>query len=238
MTLLKERVANSFSKCAKDYDGNAVTQQIIVKDLLEFATDYIVKEDKILDLGCGPGTIGNMLLDHDLVQLDIAENMCAFARRNGHDAICADIENIPFSDNSFSLVISSMALQWVEDKHKAAHEISRIVRKQGKVVLSLLLDESFSDLRLKIDRKEAFFQYIDFLPFSELLKENRLKVVAQDKRVYLEYYNNLLEALRHIKNIGAFEKKDANSLTNLFGFRKSPAITLDYKVAFLILEKF
>jgi SAM-dependent methyltransferase len=50
-----------------------------------------------------------------------------------------DVQNIPFSDESFDLVFASHVLEYPEDDRKAMSEIRRILRKDGIAILPVPL---------------------------------------------------------------------------------------------------
>ena len=159
MDKFKERVAKNFSEKAQNYSNLAVTQKLIAASLLEFSKGHIQRSDKILDLGCGPGTLGNIMKGYDLTQLDIAEGMCVLAAKNGYKTIIADMENIPMPDNSFDIVLSSMTLQWANDISEAIKEIKRVLKSGGKACFSLLLDDSFSEFKKNTSLAKSFNKY-------------------------------------------------------------------------------
>lgn len=97
---------------------------------------------KILELGCGNGSMwsGNIKRlpkDCRLTLSDFSENMLAAAKKNvpaesGIDFKVIDIQNIPFADNSFDIVIANMMLYHVPDLKKALSEVRRVLKPQGK----------------------------------------------------------------------------------------------------------
>ena len=97
---------------------------------------------KILDLGCGNGSMWSKNIkrlpnDCKLTLSDFSENMLAAAKKNvpaesGVNFEIIDIQNIPYDDNSFDIVIANMMLYHVPDLSKALSEVSRVLKPQGK----------------------------------------------------------------------------------------------------------
>lgn len=97
---------------------------------------------KILELGCGNGSMWReniKLLPKNcrLILSDFSEKMLATTRENvpvesgiGFEII--DIQNIPFEDNSFDIVIANMMLYHVPDLSKALGEVRRVLKDGGK----------------------------------------------------------------------------------------------------------
>ncbi|KAM9017632.1 arginine-hydroxylase NDUFAF5, mitochondrial isoform 2-T2 [Ara ararauna] len=89
-----------------------------------------------LDVGSGRGYIAQHLTKdtvEKLIQVDIAEN----ALKNAVESeiptvsIVADEESLPFKENTFNLVVSSLSLHWVNDLPKAFRELAELEREGG-----------------------------------------------------------------------------------------------------------
>ncbi len=85
-----------------------------------------------LDLGCHTGQFQSLVKDaggiHHLVQCDSAINML-----NGVDGLtlCADEERLPFAENSFDAVISTLSLHHVNDLVGCFIQIQKILKPDG-----------------------------------------------------------------------------------------------------------
>lgn len=96
---------------------------------------------KVLELGCGTGSIwsGRQSLVENcgkLVLSDLSEGMLASARElvGEHDNVeygIIDIQNIPYEDGSFDVVIANMMLYHVPDLAKGLSEVRRVLKKDG-----------------------------------------------------------------------------------------------------------
>ena len=114
---LKQRIAKQFSKAATDYDLAAEVQAEIAFDNLMMMPEGLINT---LDIGCGTGRVTRQLLSKsaNVWAVDIAQGMLQHAQQNIPEAIhwiTADAEQLPFQNDSFDGVYSSMALQWCED---------------------------------------------------------------------------------------------------------------------------
>lgn len=97
---------------------------------------------KVLELGCGTGSMwkNNLHLltgGADLTLTDFSEGMLETARANlpVRDDVhfqVVDIQNIPYSDASFDVVIANMMLYHVPDLHKGLSEVRRVLKPGGK----------------------------------------------------------------------------------------------------------
>jgi len=113
-------------------------------------TDYadIKKGDHLLDLGSGAGNdcfVARAIVGETgkVTGLDMTEPMIAKARENcaklkftNVDFVLGDIEDMPFEDKKFDVVISNCVLNLVPDKTKAFNEIFRVLKPGGHFCVS------------------------------------------------------------------------------------------------------
>lgn len=104
-----------------------------------FAQYRLRENDRILELGCGNGS---MWMDHtlpdgaELILTDFSAGMLDSARENvGERANIsfrqADIQQIPYADGSFDAVIANMMLYHVPDLKRALSEVRRVLKPGG-----------------------------------------------------------------------------------------------------------
>lgn len=97
--------------------------------------------DRVLDVGCGTGSLTFELPRHAklgaIVALDYAEPYVAHARaRNSDPRIVferGDACALPYSDGSFDRAFSQLVLQFIPDAPRAVAEMKRVVRPGGTV---------------------------------------------------------------------------------------------------------
>lgn len=106
-----------------------------------FSNYQIGEGMKVLELGCGTG---EMWLGKDdilnrcsrLVLSDLSEGMIDTAKEKliGHGSIeyqIIDIQDIPFPDSSFDIVIANMMLYHVPDLSRGLEEVKRVLKDNG-----------------------------------------------------------------------------------------------------------
>ena len=101
----------------------------------------------LLDVGCGPGEMVRRLRDaragdFRITACDRSPAMIeAVAERveqsDGLRLAVASIEEMPFEDGEFDVVLAMGVLEYV-DVRRSLHEIARVVRRDGLVVLTML----------------------------------------------------------------------------------------------------
>lgn len=102
---------------------------------------------KILEIGCGDGTLWSSNIEHlpkevSVTLSDISEGMLRDARRALGTADTRfsfkelDCHQIPYSDESFDLVIANHVLFYCEDIYKVCEEVRRVLMPEGRFVCS------------------------------------------------------------------------------------------------------
>lgn len=98
---------------------------------------------RMLDLGCGYGWHCIYAVEQgasSVVGVDISEKMLEVAREKTNDAKvtyqCSAMEDLDFPDNSFDVVLSSLAFHYVESFEEIAKKMARFLKPGGKFVFS------------------------------------------------------------------------------------------------------
>ncbi len=104
---------------------------------------------RVLDLGCGTGNaaIAAARRAADVVAIDPAERLVGVARARAAaeglrlDARVGEASAIPLEDRSVDVVVSVFAVIFAPDADVAAREMLRVVKDDGRVVLTTWTDE-------------------------------------------------------------------------------------------------
>jgi len=130
--------------------------------------------DKVLDIGIGTGIFALELMKHgaDVTGIDVSEKMIAIAKSKGVTNVAVgDAVALAFPDESFDLVISITALEFIADYEKAISEMVRVCRKGGRVVMGTLGSGSLWALKRRwAARKDpgSIFTEARFYSFGEM----------------------------------------------------------------------
>jgi ubiquinone/menaquinone biosynthesis C-methylase UbiE len=132
------------------------------------------KEEVVLDLACGNGYYSQKLahcgcyvkgLDGDKERIRYANY---YHKVNGCQFEVGDAENIPYGSATFDKVFIICAFQFFNSPDKAIIEINRVLKKNGKLVLSV---DHFSDNKVKNEFKEWHrekYSVVNYFGFSDL----------------------------------------------------------------------
>lgn len=130
--------------------GYATASQLMAGRSAETFGDFMLPHlrpgMKLLDVGCGPGTITLGLAGHvdpgKVVGIDIGETDIENARINAQNMgvgnatfQVADATALPFDTNEFDAVFSSAALEHIPEPTSAIAEIKRVLRPGGIIGL-------------------------------------------------------------------------------------------------------
>lgn len=89
---------------------------------------------RVLDAGCGDGLFTRAIAAPVVMVVDNASAMVVRARSRGVDARVADIEELPFGDGEFDVVVCNLTLYHLRDLDRGVHELARVVRPAGRFV--------------------------------------------------------------------------------------------------------
>lgn len=97
----------------------------------------------ILDLGCGTGQFSKYCIENGaskVLGIDISRNMIEQANKeNQHkeiDYICTPIEDFELQNKKFDIIISSLAIHYIEDYSALVKKVSGLLDKSGEFIFS------------------------------------------------------------------------------------------------------
>lgn len=108
---------------------------------VELVIRYSPPNSKLLELGCGNGIASRLInqAGFDIVGTDISHLFLEEARNWENSKLryqVCDVLELPYEDDSFDVICSNELIEHLPDAETALKEMIRVVRKDGKVVLS------------------------------------------------------------------------------------------------------
>lgn len=126
------------------------------------------KKIEILDFGCGKGKIFDELLRMNpnarITGVDVSQKALTFVKKKFPRQKFYKISDggkLPFPSNSFDFIIASDVLEHVYDTENSFTELSRILKKNGKILISVPYNG-----RIKNTIITLFFYEFVFNPYS------------------------------------------------------------------------
>ena len=131
----------NFDRKADAFDGGCqgrASQRFY--DLL-YGEVKLHKGMRLLDVGCGTGTVLRTLADAGAIEgsgIDVSENMVRLARRKcpEMDIRISGCEATPFADRSFDALIACMSYHHFADKRAFARESARLLAPGGRLYIA------------------------------------------------------------------------------------------------------
>ncbi len=142
MSKKAKEIERLYDKTADIYDSRYRKIQV---EKFKIILRYRKKNGLILDCGCGSGLLYPYIKDSNYIGIDLSKKML-----EKHPLDCnliqADAKNLPFLDNIFDEIFSITVFQNIEDRKKAMAEIERVMKKEGRLYLSILRKNFSKDL--------------------------------------------------------------------------------------------
>lgn len=115
--------------------------EVYLRHYVELVTRFARSDSKILDLGCGNGISARVLnqTGFDVVGTDISPLFLEEARNWENPKLryeVCDVLELPFDNDSFDVICSNELIEHLPDVETALTEMIRVVRKDGRIVLS------------------------------------------------------------------------------------------------------
>ena len=150
---------DSFFEIEKPLDGIAPIHIPPYLEYINHLNSLITPNLEVLELGAGTGKITSSLvsLGAKITAIDISAESLQVLRMRSKDkvkTVLADIEDLPFNDSSFDLVISSGSLSYGSPS-KVDKEIARILKPGGSIII---LDSLNHNPIYKLNRRLSFIR--------------------------------------------------------------------------------
>jgi SAM-dependent methyltransferase len=127
----------------------------VAADLSERLDAVLRRFALVADLGTPDDSVRQALQSHPRLGRVIAVNALAEHLPRGALAVAADEELLPFADGALDLVVSALALQFVNDLPGTLVQIRRALKPDGLFVAALLGGDTLTELRQALTAAEA-----------------------------------------------------------------------------------
>jgi len=176
-----------FNRWAGTYDRHWMQRIIfgpIQRTVLQLAAEQVGRPSAILDVGCGTGKLLKSAEARfpgaKLVGVDAAIEMVKYAQTSNPTGTIqfqrATAEELPFSNASFDLVLSTMTFHHWSDQTKGIAEVARVLTPGGRW---LLADFVASGFMRQVRGLLRLHQFPERAALERMLSNAGLKVVAE-----------------------------------------------------------
>lgn len=213
MTFTNE-ISKAFNTQAAEYETVAKVQLEIGQRLFERLQYLKIQPQRILDLGCGPGSFSRELSllypKAHVVGLDLAHAMLLEAKkkqswRRKWSLTTADMHCLPFASGVFDLVFSNQVIHWGQSMSPVFRELNRVLSVNGCFMFTTLGPDTFHELKTAwsgVNEHAHVNEFVDMHDVGDaLLKELFLEPVM-DMELLSIHYRSLSHLVRALKAQG------------------------------------
>ncbi|KAJ3026840.1 UNVERIFIED_CONTAM: NADH dehydrogenase [ubiquinone] 1 alpha subcomplex assembly factor 5 [Siphonaria sp. JEL0065] len=227
-----QRNASAVRPDSRTYD---YLKDEVADRLVDRLLDIKRRFPKTLDLGSGAGHIikfvDKEMMDH-LVQLDSAEKML-FRDKDAQyevstERIHADEELLPFPEDTFDCVLSSMSMHWVNDLPGTLIQIRKCLKPDGVFLGAMVGGETLFELRTslqlaQVEREGGVAPHVspmaDLKDLGSLLSRAGLGLTTLDTDEIVVRYPSMYELIQDLNAMG-----ESNAIVNRSGALKRDTI--------------
>lgn len=138
-------VVGAYQKIASQFNSTRKFRWSWIESFLENIGD-----GKYVDIGCG----GGRNLNENSIGVDNCQEFIDIVKSKGLNAIKADMSQLPFEDSTFDAILSIASfhhLATVERRIQSLQEMKRILKPNGKILLSVWSKEQPKKTRRKFE---------------------------------------------------------------------------------------
>ena len=164
-----------------------------------------------LDLGCRGGIMAEALGDSDGVETLIGCDLAAGLLPATGPRLVADEEMLPFADGGLDLIVSPLALHWVNDLPGTLVQARRALRPDGLFLAALLGGDTLVELRSALATAEVATEggmaprvspMIDAADAGALLQRAGFALPMVDVDTITARYRSPLALMRELRGMG------------------------------------
>jgi ubiquinone/menaquinone biosynthesis C-methylase UbiE len=149
-----------------------------------YIEQHVAPDDRILDVGCGIGSLEERFTDYDIVGIDISEAMARTARQRAPAPfLVGDTRTLPVRTDAVDGVVFVATLEFISEIDAVLKEATRVLRPGGRIV-ALLLNTRSEYVQPNLRRDGSYFQQMGH-PDSEALADRMLKSIDGTQESFL-----------------------------------------------------
>lgn len=208
---IHNKIRRSFSDAALNYEVLSGLHKEIGRELIRKVIDQPCA--RILDVGTGTGYLANKAKfyfpEAMVVGMDLADGMVLEANKlkEGIQIVQSDACALPFGQESFNLIVSNLAYQWVGDLSCAFDQAHRCLAPAGMLCATVFGQRTLHELFETMQAVSPGTSSVNRLPDAETLNaalgKNDFKNIHIDYEIIKVQFADIMDLLKWIKAIGA-----------------------------------
>jgi len=184
----------------------------VAEELAERLRVVLRRFECAVDLGTPTDAVAQALAASGKVATIVAATPDAAQRDASLPRVAADEEALPFAAGSLDLVVSALALQFVNDLPGALIQIRRALKPDGLLLAALIGGESLSELRDAFAQAESEIEggvsprvapFADLRELGALLQRAGFALPVVDSDRLTVRYQSVLALMRDLRRMGA-----------------------------------
>lgn len=203
-----KQLQQNFSRAAQRYDQHALLQKRQVQRVFASAAQHFPDKATVLDIGCGTGFFAETAQAKDwrVIGLDYAFAMAQQAALRTRFALQGNALGLPLADASCDGVVSSLCMQWLDDKPAMLAEIRRVLKPGGVAVITTLGDRTLHELREAAAESElplGILAMLGYPAYRAMARESGMQLIASQRTIEIEHYPSVEALFGSMRSIGA-----------------------------------
>lgn len=184
----------------------------VAEELGERLVAVLRRFERAVDLGTPTDAVAQALATSGKVETIVAATPDVAQRDASLPRVAADEEALPFADRSLDLVVSALALQFVNDLPGALIQIRRALKPDGLLLAALIGGESLSELRQAFAQAESEIEggvsprvapFADLRELGALLQRAGFALPVVDSDRLTVRYQSVIALMRDLRRMGA-----------------------------------
>lgn len=184
----------------------------VADELGERLASVLREFDRAVDLGTPTDTVRRALAESGKVRTIVAATSAPASRDPSALRVVTDEEVLPFAGGSLDLVVSALALQFVNDLPGTLIQIRRALRPDGLLLAALIGGDSLNELRESFSAAESELDggvsprvapFADVRELGALLQRAGYSLPVVDSDRLTVRYHSALALMRDLRRMGA-----------------------------------
>lgn len=207
-------LARRLAQSAGAFDNAAVLHREVSRRLVERLDFIKLAPRRMLDLGCASGLNTAALRKRypkaRYVAADLAAPLVAQTRRRSGrlrpvPGVATTLDQLPFANDSFDLVFSSLVLHRQPDLASTARELQRVLRPDGVLMFATFGPDTLSELRsawASVDQTPHVHGFIDMHDIGDALVGAKLADPVMDMEHFTLTYPEVDALIDDLTSLG------------------------------------